>query len=496
MPMELATYLVKNAADARVKQLLDKVRVIVAPVVNPDGFEVSRSAMTDQAIGETFAYKRKNCRADAGADNVPCALRLMQGVDLNRNYGAYWGGVGSSSTASAQDYHGPAPYSEPESEAIHKLSQTRNIVTIISHHTYTDEGVWLRQPGFCMVKPEGACSDTADVVPDEAGMKALGDAMGQASGWESLLGWKIGEITGATEDWNYFAAGAYGYTPEQRGSNFHPAHAEAVVGEWPGVREALLRAGEQAASLAGHSVVSGLARPGKILRLKKAFDTPTSVEGTVVKDTLDYTLTVPASGEFTWHVNPSTRPLATAPESYVLTCEEPGGAVLQTKAVTVARGKVARMSLGCGLEDPVLPENVKAPEPPAATPEPAPEPAAAPTAAPTPAPTVPPRPVKAPPRLSIGKMGLSARRFNRTRRLRFPLRLDGGRVLGVVARLAGPGGISFAERRIASLDGDTRITLRRLSGRRLEPGRYTIVVTAKDRLGRPVVGRRAVRVRR
>ena len=49
-------------------------------------------------------------------------------------------------------------------------------------------------------------------------MKALGDAMAAATGWTSELGYAtLGDITGATEDWNYFAQGTYGYTPEARG---------------------------------------------------------------------------------------------------------------------------------------------------------------------------------------------------------------------------------------------------------------------------------------
>jgi hypothetical protein len=367
MPMEFAQDLAaRYGKDARVKSLLDRVRVVALPVMNPDGFNVSRTAgptpFDDDEIAtlpfsatDSASYKRKNCRPAAGSEAIPCISRpAVQGVDLNRNYGAYWGGVGSSSDPTAQQYRGPAPYSEPESESFHKLSSTRPIVTVISHHTFTADGIWLRQPGFC--KTADGCSRTADVVPDEAGMKALGDAMGQASGWASDLGWVIGEITGATEDWNYFAQGAYGYTPEQRGPNFHPTFETAVVNEYTGsapgasggVREALLRAGEQAANPSYHSVLLGVAPAGNVLRLRKQFATDTSQPAVKVQDKLDFTTRVPDSGFYNWHVNQSTRPLSGSPESYTLTCETPGGEVKETRTVTIARGETQAIDLTCG----------------------------------------------------------------------------------------------------------------------------------------------------
>ena len=367
MPMEFAQDLAaRYGKDARVTSLLDRVRVVALPVMNPDGFNVSRTAgptpfdddpnvTLPLIVSDGASYKRKNCRPSAGSEATPCISRpAFQGVDLNRNYGAYWGGEGSSDNPAVQNHRGPAPYSEPESESFHKLSSTRSIVTVISHHTFTDEGTWLRQPGFCFgAEP---CRDADDIVPDEAGMKALGDAMGDATGWLSELGWKLSEITGATEDWNYFAQGAYGYTPEQRGPNFHPSFETAVVNEYTGagpganggVREALLQAGEQAANPSYHSVLLGVAPAGNVLRLRKSFATDTSQPAVKVQDKLDFAIRVPDSGFYNWHVNQSTRPLSASPESYTLTCETPGGEVKETRTVTIARGETQAIDLACG----------------------------------------------------------------------------------------------------------------------------------------------------
>src|SRR5947209_9037903 len=98
--MEFALDLARGyGRDARITVLLDRERVVVVPVVNPDGFEVSReNAQPDARFVQSAhsgAYKRKNCAADTPEEaSVPC--RDRSGVDLNRNYGFGWGGPGGS----------------------------------------------------------------------------------------------------------------------------------------------------------------------------------------------------------------------------------------------------------------------------------------------------------------------------------------------------------------------------------------------------------------
>jgi zinc carboxypeptidase len=393
MPIEFALDLAAGyGKNARITDLLDRVRVIALPIINPDGFNVSRgagptpfdddpNATLPLSVADGASYKRKNCRAQPGFEDVPCSARpAAQGVDPNRNYGAYWGGVGSSTDPTSQGYRGPAPYSEPEPEAVHKLSSTRSIVTIITHHTFTEPGVWLRQPGFCSFKPpchdpnDPSTGPLDDVVPDEAQQKSLGDAMGKATGWRSALGWDIGEITGATEDWNYFTQGADGYTPEQRGPNFHPSYQTAVVAEYTGtaagahggVREALLVAGERSANPSFHSLLLGSAPPGRVLRLRKSFTTDTSQPAVKVQDKLDFTTIVPDSGFYSWHVNKSTRPLSTGPEAYTLTCEAADGQVIETHSLVIERGQTITEDLACGGTGTPSPDPVISPPAPGA----------------------------------------------------------------------------------------------------------------------------------
>ncbi len=362
LPMEFAHDLVAGfGSDPRITSMLERVRVFIVPVLNVDGFVASRSfgaspldddlsATEGQAAGDEAAYKRKNCRPTVpGSEALPCPLRSQSGVDLNRNFGAYWGGVGSSGEVSSIAYRGSGPFSEPESQALHAFSSRLQPTVVVVNHTFTDNGEWLRQPGF---------DDVVAVTEDEAATKQLGDAMAAASGWGSHRALAIGEITGASEDWNYFAQGSYGYTSEIRGANFHGNYAGSVVGEYVGdaahlglgVREAYLLAGERAGAAADHSVIEGSAPPGATLRLRKTFSTPTSQPGLSVPEVLETTLEVGSGGAYEWHVNPSNRPdvregrkRRPKPEAWTMTCEL-GGVVAGTVSVAVDRGR--RVSVG------------------------------------------------------------------------------------------------------------------------------------------------------
>src|SRR4051794_38439260 len=384
--MEFATDLVRGyGTDARITSLLDRERVYVLPVINVDGFKISReNVQADDDATAQYAnagdMKRKNCEANSPAEtDKPCQDR--SGVDLNRNYGAYWGGNGASTSFFEDDYRGPSPWSEPETQAVHEFSQGLQITNLQTLHNVA--ALVLRPPGFRAL----------GLAPDEARLKALGDLMGAATGYDSEYGYELYEVTGATEDWNYVSQGTFGYTIELGGDGFHGAYQTDVVDQYlgkagtptagKGAREALLLAAEQAADPADHSIVRGAAPPGRVLRLRKDFKTSTSPvcpfdEGTVdsvtgqvstaagapyasscpvglapmlLDDHLDTTLVVPASGSYVWHVNPSTRPFerkAGRSEAWALTCEGTDGTVYERSAVTVWRGQTARLDLACG----------------------------------------------------------------------------------------------------------------------------------------------------
>jgi hypothetical protein len=94
----------------------------VIPVVNPDGFAF------------TFASERlwrKNRRPNPDGSF---------GVDLNRNYPAFWGfdDVGSSASPQAETFRGPAPGSEPETQAVMDFHVSHPPAVAVSYHSYSD----------------------------------------------------------------------------------------------------------------------------------------------------------------------------------------------------------------------------------------------------------------------------------------------------------------------------------------------------------------------
>jgi hypothetical protein len=210
--------------------------------------------------------------------------------------------------------------------------------------------------------------------------------MGGDTGYTSQYGYQLYDTSGTTEDWNYGAAGTFGYTIEMgpsadKGGNFHVAYNRAVVNQWTGsetekgkgkgLRDALLAAGETAADTGEFSTLKGTAPPDSVLRLHKDFKTFSAekictVETTGVDcaaagatlpqrsqdDFLDYTTVVPPSGKFRWIVTPSTRPFelkAGKTEQWTLTCEDPvSKQVKEKRVITVDRGQALAVDMPCG----------------------------------------------------------------------------------------------------------------------------------------------------
>jgi hypothetical protein len=397
---EMALYLAQNfGSDEQVTELLRHVRVVIVPIINPDGFVSSRNSpsIADESgnpfgapataesafLGGSFAYRRKNCKGPGGP-SAPCDLN--SGVDPNRNYGFGWGGKGASTNPESQTYRGPGPFSEEETRSVHEYSQTHDVTSMLSMHNF----------GSLVLRPPGRRGD--GLAPDEERLKELGDLMEGDTGYTSQYGWQLYDTSGTTEDWNYGAAGTFGYTMElgpasADGGHFHIEYQRGVVEQWVGpeghegrgVRRALLRVIEKAAMRQDHSTLIGRAAPGRILRLKKTFQTSTSPvcrlaqladvninpdaipeqipyedrpdscvdpgDPILFDDGLDYTTRVPQNSVFSWIVTPSTRPFefkAGKREAWTLTCEDDAGRVYETQQVTIWRNELQSFEMPCG----------------------------------------------------------------------------------------------------------------------------------------------------
>jgi len=127
-------------------------------------------------------------------------------------------------------------------------------------------------------------------------------------------------------------------------------------GSIAGLRQAFLLAGETAINPDSHAIIAGTAPAGRTLRIRRSFVTTTSarpndnrVQNPVqrLNEERQSTLTVPASGEFTWHTAPSTRPFEKTEVPWQLTCEDASGRVLESRQVFVARAQQVRVDLAC-----------------------------------------------------------------------------------------------------------------------------------------------------
>ncbi|KAL3998934.1 Zinc carboxypeptidase family protein [Acanthocheilonema viteae] len=126
--------------DPQITSYVDTLNFYIVPVVNPDGYEYSRSDQSPRA-----RFWRKN------RSNTICfkdrwhRQRCCSGVDLNRNFDFYWGESGSSSHICSEIYHGSKPFSEPETRAIRdkllSVEMFGKVDAFITLHTYSQ--MWI-----------------------------------------------------------------------------------------------------------------------------------------------------------------------------------------------------------------------------------------------------------------------------------------------------------------------------------------------------------------
>jgi hypothetical protein len=172
-------YLCENYnTNSEVKYFVDNAEIYFVPIVNPDGYVYNQ---TNNPNGG--GMWRKNRRANANG---------TFGVDLNRNYGHFWGydNVGSSPTPSSDTYRGTAGFSEPETRAVKYLCEQHQFRLALNYHTY----------GNLIVYPWGY---TDSNTPDSAQYHTYTKAMTNANRFVYGTGTEtVGYTTnGDSDDW-------------------------------------------------------------------------------------------------------------------------------------------------------------------------------------------------------------------------------------------------------------------------------------------------------
>ncbi|MFF4764688.1 M14 family zinc carboxypeptidase [Streptomyces sp. NPDC001292] len=318
LTMEYAVDVVENASRPEFASLLAKARLVVVPVVNVDGF---------------IANKRQTATK----------------VDMNRNYGFGWLPISTG---------GAAPWSEPETRNIQWLLSTRQATTFVTQHTCIQ--VVLYPPIQLKAGP----------TQDVARFQDLGTRMAESYGpsYRALDSAHDYETTGEAIDWAYFATRGLAFTNETcPDEGVERTYETQVADAYEGHRGAMLKAFKSTADPAQHSVISGKAPQGAVLRIAKDFPMYTQPyeqpDGTVRPTEFPTSLTselevTDPSGRFSWSVNPSERPIPPYQkdglkgnqtgfytEPWTLTCERPDGTVLQNVPVNVGLGKTAEVDL-------------------------------------------------------------------------------------------------------------------------------------------------------
>lgn len=117
--------------------LFEHVCFKVIPMANPDGVTISQygyigirdTALRNKVrqIGRVFGRGRRSYYTTWKAN--------ARGVDLNRNFDAYWGKLATSvHFANGNGYKGPSPVSEKESQTLVRVTEKEKPTAVISYH--------------------------------------------------------------------------------------------------------------------------------------------------------------------------------------------------------------------------------------------------------------------------------------------------------------------------------------------------------------------------
>ncbi|MBC3194700.1 zinc carboxypeptidase [Pseudonocardia sp. C8] len=197
VPYLLAEHLVTRSGTDPVQQWLRKGEIWVAPMVNPDGHEHTR---TQDRLW------RKNRRLNPDGS---------RGVDPNRNYGYMWGTLNISTSSHVprdETYVGPRAFSEPEVRAVRNLVARELPAGVLTYHSYSQ----------LILYPWGYTSTQIADAHDRREMQGLGQDMArlirQVHGetYTVQQSSALYPTAGDTTDWTYGEYGVPSFTIELR----------------------------------------------------------------------------------------------------------------------------------------------------------------------------------------------------------------------------------------------------------------------------------------
>ncbi|RXZ83323.1 LysM peptidoglycan-binding domain-containing protein [Paenibacillaceae bacterium] len=137
----------------------------IVPMVNPDGADLVVHGLPDQE-----PYRSEVLAINGGSEDFQGWKANIRGVDLNDQFPAHWEieAERREQQPAPRDYPGPAPLSEPESQAMAELTRASDFSRVIAYHTQGEVIYW----GFLELQPPEA--------------EALAEAFANASGYEPI----------------------------------------------------------------------------------------------------------------------------------------------------------------------------------------------------------------------------------------------------------------------------------------------------------------------
>ena len=243
----------KSFSALQIQGLMNSIEFVVFPLVNPDGRKFSQ----DNQAGILNGWRKNRNTASSGAD--PATV----GVDLNRNYDFLWdfatkmspNAPGASASPASDNFHGTAPFSEPETANVRWLvdavPRTRWFFDVhcyaelilynwgVDQNQSNDPAKNFRNPAWDGMR--GLAGDAySEYIPadDEAVASSLAHRMRDAiaavrgKNYTAEPSFALYPTSGASDDyvysrhWNNPAKGKiYGFVVEW-GTQFHPQWAE------------------------------------------------------------------------------------------------------------------------------------------------------------------------------------------------------------------------------------------------------------------------------
>ncbi len=225
------TLAMDQGQDPQIKTWLDQLRVVIVPQVNPDG---------NALVHEGRNMWRKNAWSNQDK---------LAGVDLNRNYPAYWNHCnGSSGSSSSDTFRGPTAGSEPETKALMNLISQLKPIADISYHSY----------GEMIIYPFG-CSSVNNIAREL--FQSVGQEIKQGivddGGRKNT--YRLGtapqilyEADGTDLDWQWNQHGVLAYTIEMNTQGFQPDYKSwrsltvtRQEGGWRALLDRMVKSGVQ-----------------------------------------------------------------------------------------------------------------------------------------------------------------------------------------------------------------------------------------------------------